>query len=283
MTPGLTLYGRRIPWWQLALAGLGAYLLTRKTTRAAISSAVDSAERSILKQFVGRGQESYIDACFDAGKRVGVSPYLLMGYLLVESGFGAALTKGTLMGRTVYTGDFIPRMAGPKIDAFMQAHPLPGCERQYWERRSIKDPTKVFKGTFWVPAYALRVAKFGSPQAAWYNDNAVAGGLGWGFTPWQLDWRWMNDELMAGAAWEPEKATEVAARFVKQNIETLKRTGLRTGNDLLRGVIAAYNAGASDVIDAWRANIPVENMTSRPTYVDSVLKIANRLGKQIEL
>lgn len=281
MTPGLTLYGRRIPWWQLALAGVGVYLLTRKSTRTAISSAVSSAERALLKTFVGKGQEAYIDACFEAGKREGVSPYLLMGFLLVESGFGAALTKGTLDGRTVYTGDFIPRMAGPRIDAFMQAHPLPGCERQYWERRSIKDPTKVFKGTFWVPAYALRVAKFGSPQAAWYKNNAVAGGLGWGFTPWQLDWQWMNKELMAGAAFDAQTATDVAAKFVRANIDRLKATNLRSGPDLVRGIVAAYNAGADGVIGAWNANQPVESITSRPTYVDGVLKIANAVGKPV--
>lgn len=283
MTPGLTLYGRRIPWWQLALAGVGVYLLTRKKTQTAISSAVNTAERAILKKFVGNGQESYIDACFDVGKRVGVSPYLLMGYLLVESGFGAALTKGTLMGRTVYTGDFIPRMAEPQIDAFMQSHPLEGCERQYWERKSLRDPNKILKGTFWVPAYALRVAKFGSPQAAWYNNRGVPGGVGWGFTPWQLDWVWMNKPLMAGAAWEPEKATEAAALLVRDNIRILKNSGLRSGEDLLRGVVAAYNAGADGVMNAWRKNLPVENITTGSGYVDGVLKIAKAVGRTIEV
>lgn len=57
MTPGLTLYGRRIPWWQLALAGAGLYLLFRggKAIATTLVGIRDRAKWSLgLYDAVGR-------------------------------------------------------------------------------------------------------------------------------------------------------------------------------------------------------------------------------------
>lgn len=240
-----------------------------------------AAERPILESIVGNGQKQYIDACFTIGERDGVSPYLLMGTLYIESAFGKALTKGTGFGQTIYTGDFIPRPASVDRDKFMAANPMPGCVKTYWERPQIGN-LKPFKGEMWVPAHAERLALHGSPQVAYTKNGGVPGGVGWGFTPWQLDWGSFAAPLRAGAAWEPEKATAEAVKLMKNNMAVLKRGGL-TGETLLHGVIAAYNAGAGRVVSAVRAGQKLTTITAHPEYIEKVLSVSKKVGKTIDI
>lgn len=242
---------------------------------------ISAAERPILESIVGNGQKEYIDACFKIGERDGVSPYILMGTLYIESAFGKALTKGTGFGQTIYTGDFIPRPAAGERDKFMAANPMPGCVKTYWERPQIGN-LKPFKGEMWVPAHAGRIALYGSPQAAYAKNGSVPGGVGWGFTPWQLDWGSFASQLRAGAAWQPELATAEAVKLIKANTAVLKRAGF-SGQVLTRGVIAAYNAGAGRVVSALRAGQSLDNITAHPGYVDKVLSVAKKVGKSIDI
>lgn len=263
-------------------AAAALLFIFRKPVGATVSAAVNEAERRILRGLVAGGQEDYIDASFAVGAAEGVSPYLLMGYLLIESGFGRALTKGSAFGQTVYTGDFIPRPATAARDDFMAKNPLPGAKRVYWERPQIGN-LQPFKGNMWVPAHDLRVAQAGGNMAAAYASNGgVPNGVGWGFTPWQLDWGSFAPQLAAGAAWRPELATKAAVGLIKSNIATLKRNGL-TGAALVQGTIAAYNAGTGAVLEAYKAGRSLNEITAKPTYIDRVLSVAKAVGKSIDL
>lgn len=256
-----------------------AFIFSRKSVRQAVSTAVGDAERLILKSFVKGGQESYIDASFAIGEREGISPYMLMGFLLVESGFGRALTKGEAFGREVYTGDFIPR---PVTATNAVLGTMPGVKKAYWERPQIGN-LKAYKGEMWVPAHDLRIAQAGGDVKKAYTYNGgVARGVGWGWTPWQLDWGSFSSQLKAGAGWEPEKATAEAVKLIKSNIAVLKKGGL-TGAQLVRGVIAAYNAGAGRVLTAFKSNVDLTTITAKSGYIDIVTSIANRVGKAINL
>lgn len=288
MRLGLTLQER---WYALSrpqqwvigggAAALLLFILTRKPVRTAVSTAIDATERAILKGLVGTGQDAYIDASFNIGARDGVSPYLLLGTLYIESGFGKALTKGSAFGQTVYTGDFIPRPATPERDAFMAKYPLPGAVRTYWERPKIGNLPE-FKGQMWVPAHDLRVAAAGSPQAAYAKNGGVAGGVGWGFSAWQLDWQAFAPALLAGAAWDPEKATAEAVKLIKANIRTLKAKGF-VGTSLVQGVIAAYNAGAGRVASALSSGKDLNTITAKPDYIAKVMSVANKVGRSIDI
>lgn len=246
-----------------------------------MTAAISDAERVILRGIAAGGQEAYIDASFAVGAREGVSPYILLGTLYIESAFGKALTQGSAFGQTVYTGDFIPRPATPDRDAFMAKNPLPGAKRVYWERPKLGNLAE-FKGNMWVPAHDLRVAAAGSAQAAYAKNGGVKGGVGWGFTPWQLDWQAFAPALTAGAAWEPEKATAEAVKLIKANIKTLKAKGL-SGPMLVKGVIAAYNAGAGRVASAVAAGKDLDTITAHPGYVAKVMSVAQKVGKNIEI
>lgn len=264
-----------------AVAALLLFIF-RKPVGASVKAAIGDAERAILRGFAAGGQEDYIDASFAIGASEGVSPYLLMGFLAMESGFGRALTKGSAFGQTVYTGDFIPRPATAARDAFMAQNPLPGAKRVYWERPQIGNLPAV-KGPMWVPAHDLRVAQAnGNLQAAYANNKGVPGGVGWGFTPWQLDWGSFAAQLKAGAAWQPELATKAAVGLIKQNIATLKRNGL-TGSTLVSGVIAAYNAGAGAVVNAVKAGRPLTEITAGAGYIEKVSSVAKAVGKTITI
>jgi hypothetical protein len=286
---------------QLALGGgtvlLLFYILSRKSVRSAVSAAISDAERAILKGIVKDGQEAYIDAAFNIGLREGVSPYLLMGTLLIESGFGRALTKGSAFGQTVFTGDFIPRrvtspdksgqLVNTSITNVLAKYPLPGVKRVYWERPKISNIPE-FKGEMWVPAHDLRVAAAGGDlQKAYSRNGGVAGGVGWGFTPWQLDWGSFAPALTAGAAWDPEKATAEAVKLIKANIATMKKTTINgqplSPKTLVEAVIASYNVGAGGVVRALKEGKPLTSVTAHSNYIDIVSSVANKVGKSIEI
>lgn len=273
--------------WGLAAAGLLVFILSRDPVRKTVSSAISDAERAVLRKFVGKGQESYIDACFALGEKNGISPYLLMGWLYMEGRFGSALTKGEAFGHTVYSGDFIPRIATADRDAHMAKNPLPDCKRVYWERPIIGN-IPAYSGMMWVPAHDRRVARAGGNMAAAYAYNGgIPGGVGWGFTPWALDWMSFSKQLKDGAMWDEEKATATAIKLIKSNIAQLKKAKLKsgplTGSTLVEAVIASYNTGAGAVLKALSAGRDLRTVTAHKTYIPTVLSIAEALGQRIEL
>jgi len=231
--------------------------------------------RAAIRRFVPAGREAYVDAAFAVGNRTGISPWLLLGTLHAEGRFGRALTEGPFIrprngggfeladdrtGFRPYTGDFIPRIATAALDAFMAAHPVPGIVRR-WHTRAKTGNLTAYTGDMWVP---------------------TSGMIGWGWTPWQLDWKSFARELEAGAARNPEKATAAATALIKSNIRTLKNAGF-VGTDLVRAVIVAYNAGAGRVISKRRQTPPVpwDEITAKAGYVDEVLTLAQAAGVRV--
>ena len=249
---------------------------------------LSSAQVTVLRKFVPKGREGYVNAAFEVGKRTSIDPWLLIGILRIEGNFGAALTAGSAFGQTVFTGDFIPRPA-MKTDKngnlvktsttiALEKNPLPGCKRVQWKRPKIGNLPE-YEGEMWVPAHDLRVAKYGLP-GAYTKNGGIEGGVGWGFTPWQLDWASFAPQLAAGAAWVPAKATEVATTLIKKNIDTLKRAGL-SGSDLIQAVVAAYNAGSGGIVKGLKDGKTLNEITAGPGYVTKALQIANEIGHKI--
>jgi len=286
---------RPIFWLALGGATVLFLVLRRKDVGAAVVSAgeaasglLSAAERAIIKGFVPDDREAYIDGAFDTGAKYGIDPYLLLGILYTESGFGRGLTAGQAFGRTVYTGDFIPRIATPERDAFMAKYPLPGAKKVYWERPAIGN-LPAHKGLMWVPAHDLRVSKFGVP-GAYSKNGGIAGGVGWGFTPWQLDWQAYAADLIAGAAWDETKATQVAlTKQIMPAIAAFKKLGLTNRFDLINGVIASYNVGIGGATGIVKRAIAegrsvaeaLKSATAGKDYVESVSKIARAAGREI--
>lgn len=308
---------RPIFWWLLGGAGL-LFLLSRTKRGQAVTEAigegageavqkisalVSDAERAIIKKFVPDGREGYIDAAFEIGAQYNLDPYLILGILLQESNFGSALSKGEYNGRTVYTGDFIPRPAtyidkktgqvkNTTITNRLEKYPLPGVKRVYWERPYLSENLPAYKGEMWVPAHDIRVAKYGLPGA--YGKDVVngpfRGGVGFGFTPWQLDWGSYAPELAAGAAFDPDLATKVAIeQQILPAIVGLKKAGLTNPADLIAVVVASYNIGVNGAITRTKAALkegrdPVKasaGATAGPGYVKKVLSIAKAAGHEI--
>lgn len=263
----------------------GSEAVVQQAEEANFSETLTPAQRSALLALVPPRGVGLVNAAFAVAPKYGVNPWLLVGILRVESNFGEALTTsapGAFNGQTVRTGDFIPRPAeaqSPKFEkkvalfnAFMEQYPLPGCRKAYWERKKVGN-LPAFKGLMWVPAYDLKVAAFG-PQA--YKESSVrsiAGGIGWGFTPWQLDWGRFGPKLLAGAAWNPRLATEAALELIKYNIDYGRSRGF-TGAALLAGSIAAYNAGEK-VFDKMKQGTPVSKLTAHKEYTTLVAKVAS--------
>lgn len=301
------LYARPI-FWAVFVGAIGLYVIFRKeeikegveVAGRKISKLVSDAERTIIKKFVPKGREGYIDATFELGAKYNLDPYLILGILLQESRFGAGLSKGEYKGRPVYTGDFIPRAAtyidengktkNTSITNRLEKYPLPGVKRVYWERPQVGqlDP---YKGEMWVPAHDIRVAKFGIPGAYTKSVNGpFDGGVGFGFTPWQLDWGSYAPKLDAGAAFDPDLATKVAIEDqILPAIVGLKKVGVKDQFDLIALVVASYNIGVNGTIKLTAKALregkdPVKIATGRTaasSYVDTVLSIAKAAGHEI--
>jgi hypothetical protein len=241
-------------------------------------TAFTPAELAGLRKFVPAGREEVVDAVFAEAPKHGIDPWLVAGILHVEGHFGKALTKGEYKGKTVWTGDFIPRPATAGINAYMAKYPLPGCEKVPWSRPKIGNLPAV-SGQMWVPAHDIRVQRFGATGARAKNGG-IEGGLGWGWTPFQLDWRWHPAAIESGAIESTEGAIGYAIKqIIAPNIASAKRRGLK-GDALVRAVVGSYNAGAK-AIDAAAAGKDVGTVTAHPGYVDHVLAVAKAAGKTV--
>lgn len=246
---------------------------------------ISAAEKAVLSTLTPAGREGYVNAAFAVGPQYGIDPWLLVGILKIESDFGRALTTsapGAFNGQTVETGDFIPRPAIGKDAEVMAKYPLPGCKKVYWERPQIGN-LKAYKGEMFVPAHDLRVAAAGGDlKKAYTRNGGVKGGIGWGFTPWQLDWRSFAPQLLAGAAWDQAKATEAALSLIKANIAYGKKSGF-SGDNLVKGVIAAYNAGAGVFDKIKSSGKSADAFTASPKYTTLVFDAAKKAGKTIQI
>lgn len=262
------------------LGGGAAALVLFALFRKEATSALSATELAVLRRIVPKGREKYVDAAFKEGAAAGVSPWLLLGILRIEGNFGSSLQEGTLGGRTVYTGDFIPRPQAQMSAEYMQKYPLPGVRLVQWSRPQVGN-LKAYSGLMWVPAYEARMAQAGGNQAAAeaYNGN-VPGGVGWGFTPWQLDWGSFAPQLLAGAAYDEGAATRAAIQYIKGNIKVLRDYGL-SGDSLVNAVIAAYNVSARGIVNGLKAGKTLAQMTALPSYIDTVRSVAAAAGKSL--
>lgn len=268
-------------WWQrrkIKGAVSQAASSAGRAIKVGFSNVLSAVEKQVLSVLTPAGREGYVNGAFEVGKELGVDPWLLVGILKVEGDFGDALTEsipGAFFGRTVDTGDFIPRPATPALDAWMAKYPLPGAKRVYWENKLRG------KGTMWVPAHDERVAAAGGVRQAYAkNPLKVPGGIGWGFTPWQLDWGTWAEQLKAGAAWDERAATRAAITYIKSLINTGKKQGY-SGDNLIKGVIAGYNAGPSVFERARREGKGFESYTVLPKYVPMIFEAATKTGHKI--
>lgn len=236
------------------------------------------AELVGLRKHVPVGRESVVDAVFTEAPKHGIDPWLLVGILQIEGNFGKALVSGEYKGKTVWTGDFIPRPATAGINAYLAKYPLPGAKKVPWNRPKIGNLPPV-SGLMWVPAHDLRIAKFGKIGAQARNGS-LPGGLGWGWTPFQLDWRWHPEAIETGAMESSEAAVQYAIKSIlRPNIDAAKRRGLK-GEALVKAVIGSYNAGAK-AIDAVAEGRDVGSVTAHRHYVSTVLSVAKASGRDI--
>lgn len=313
------IYARPV-FWAVLVGAVGLFVIFRKKdieegveiAQRKVSALVSDAERAIIKKFVPKGREGFIDATFELGAKYNLDPYLLLGILLVEGNFGAALSKGEMLGHTVYSGDFIPRGSSGEVkdretgqwrpmskgekeraaafDAHMARHPLPGVVKTYWERPESGN-ISGFRGQMWVPAHAIRVSELGIPKAYTNKVNGpFKGGIGWGFTPWALDWGSYAAKLKDGALWDADYATKVAIEDqILPVITGLKDRGVTDPFELLSLVIASYNIGHGGVYtvvaNAKKKGVKpsslVDKRTAGPEYVKRVMSIAKAAGREI--
>lgn len=205
----------------------------------------------LLASPLPKGAETLADVAETAGKKYGVSPYLLLGICYAESNFGAALTPPGPSG----TGDFIPRPCTPDRDKKMKENPLPGVTKE------------TLKG-------GIPQRKIPGPVDAWVPKQ-----VGWGCGLLQFDYEAHYEFCKSGAWKDPAKIFEQACRLLttdRKNI-ALKLPGF-AGPELDKAMIAAYNAGAPRVIRALQNKLPLDSVTFHPGYVDKICRKAEQLA-----
>lgn len=198
-----------------------------------------------------KNAEYLADVAEAAGKKYGVSPYILLGLCYAESNFGAALKPPGPTG----SGDFIPRPCTPERDKKMKECPLPGVTRQT------------------LPG-GIPQRKIAGPVEAWVPTTT-----GWGCGLLQFDYEAHYDFCKSGLWREPTKIFEQACKLLLDGraVVASKCPGL-DAKTLDRAMIASYNAGAWRVSKAINAKQPVDSVTFHPGYVDKILKKAAELG-----
>lgn len=203
-----------------------------------------------LAEPLPKGAEALADLAEAAGKKFGISPYLLLGICYAESNFGQALKPKSFSG----TGDFIARKATPERDAKMKTAPLPNVVRKTVpgiKERGISEPCDA-----WVPT-----------------------STGWGCGILQVDYEAHFDFCKSGAWADPAKSMEYACKILTDARAALKKELPRlSGSDLDRCVIAAYNAGARRVAKFTREGKKLDEATFHPGYVDKICRKADALA-----
>lgn len=84
-------------------------------------------------------------------------------------------------------------------------------------------------------------------QGVAHAGNKNAGGKGWGYGVWQIDWGSHEAFIATGQAEDPEASTDYIAReILKPNRDALMAKGL-TGDALIKAMVASYNTGLGNV------------------------------------
>lgn len=187
----------------------------------------------------------------EAGKKFGLSPYLLLGICYAESNFGAALKPPGPEG----SGDYIPRPCTPDRDKKMATSPLPGVERKTLPN-------------------GIPQRKLAGPVEAWVPTHT-----GWGCGLLQFDYEAHFDFCKSGAWKDPKAIFEQACKLLLdgRKVITAKCPGIDP-RLLDQAMIASYNAGAGRVSKAVLAKQPLDSVTFHPGYVDKICKKADALA-----
>lgn len=180
----------------------------------------------------------------------GISPYLMLGVTFAESNYGLALKPKGPEG----TGDFIARPSNAARDALMAKTPLPNVEKKM------------------VPSIKSR--NINTPTMAWVPTTT-----GWGMGLYQLDWESHFEFVRTGAWKDPRKAMEYALKLLASNKKFLagKHPHLKEA-DLVRAMVASYNAGAGRVSKFITDKKDIDKCTFHEGYIDKICKKADELS-----
>lgn len=197
------------------------------------------------------GAEYLVPVVEDLGKRFGISPYLLLGFMYAESNYGLALKPKGPKG----SGDYIARPCLSERDKRMAAFPLPGV---------------VKKRVDSIPARGIKV-----PVDAWVPTTT-----GWGCGLWQVDYEAHFDFCKSGQWADPTKGGEyVITKILKPNRETLaKQFPKLDAVQLGRAMVASYNAGAGRVAKFIKEGKDIDGCTFHTGYIDKIIAKADELA-----
>jgi hypothetical protein len=196
------------------------------------------------------GTEYLIPLAEELAPKHGISPYLMLGVTYAESNYGLALKPKGPEG----TGDFIARPSSPTRDALMAKTPLPNVEKKM------------------VPSIKSR--NINEPVMAWVPTTT-----GWGMGLYQLDWESHFEFVRTGAWKDPHKAMEYALKLLASNKKFLagKHPQLKEV-DLVRAMVASYNAGAGRVNKFITDKKDIDTCTFHEGYIDKICKKADELS-----
>lgn len=231
----------------LLLGGATALLLLkRKTVGAAVTSIIDDLAQLAA---VPRAVATYVPMLRAAGERYGVPSSLLAGILWRESNAGTTLKPPGPTG----TGDFVPRK--PRSRYFSFADPLTGLppDGLGWGRGLMQVDYGVHNA--WVMANDWGNAAVNIDKAASILADFVA------------YFRHAPGGPVAIEAWRLP-----TWRALKPNLATMNPDPRPlSGVALYEAALAAYNAGASGVLQALAAGLPASTPTTGGEYANWIL------------
>lgn len=196
------------------------------------------------------GTEYLVPLAEELAPKHGISPYLMLGVTYAESNYGLALKPKGPEG----TGDFIARPSNPTRDALMAKTPLPNVEKKM------------------VPSIKSR--NINEPVMAWVPTTT-----GWGLGLYQLDWESHFDFVRTGAWKDPRKAMEYALKLLENNKKFLANKHPQLApHDLVRAMVASYNAGAGRVSKFITDKKDINTCTFHEGYIDKICKKADELA-----
>lgn len=242
---GLKPQGALLP---LALAaGAGLLFLGRKQVGSAVSAFI--SEISDLAQ-LPRALIQYAPLLITAGQRYGVPSSLLAGIMWRESNAGVALTPPGPSG----TGDWTPRK--PTSLYFRYADPSTGLpiDGLGWGRGLMQIDYGVHNA--WVTSHdwgdaETNINKAASILADFFAYFRRSPGNVVTIDSWRLPaWQAKRPGLAAGPYTDPRPLSGIA---------------------LTEAALAAYNAGASGVLQAMAAGLPASTPTTGGEYASWIL------------
>lgn len=219
-------------------AALIALIVKRKEVGGAVESAgesimtaVTSAQLAGTRLLMPKGTEYLADLAFELAPKYDVSPFIVLGIVFAESDFGRALKPAGPGG----TGDFIPRSPSRcvKVDAAGKC----------------------------VKTLGNLVSELSFPVKTNASGQLVPTDRGWGHGLFQIDLGSHYDFIATGQWADPRAAMEYALKLYSSYRSQIKKAVPSIGPiDLVRATIAAYNAGAGNVIKALKAGVPVGSL-----------------------